>query len=109
MRADHDDFRLGPGRSDRHSRQSDDRVIAQGGHGFRHVAGALDGPFVILFQKDSLDEPDDCRLGGKDADDIGAAFDLAVEPFEAVGGSAASTNARRESPYRRGRRPRPRP
>jgi hypothetical protein len=34
-----------PDRSDRHGRQSDDGIIAQGGHGFqRHAAGALDDP-----------------------------------------------------------------
>src|ERR1700733_14859748 len=51
-------FRAGPGWSDDHCRQSDDGIIAQGGHGFqRHVAGALDRPFVILLQKDRADEP----------------------------------------------------
>jgi hypothetical protein len=48
--------------------------------------GALDGPFVVLFEKDGADEPDDGVVVGKDADDDGSAFDLAGEPFEAVGG-----------------------
>src|ERR1700722_18877416 len=79
-------FRAGPGWSDDHCRQSDDGIIAQGGHGFqRHVAGALDRPFVILLQKDRADEPDDSLVIWKDADDLGAPFDLAVEPFEAIG------------------------
>jgi hypothetical protein len=47
--------------------------------------GALDGPFVVLFEKDGADEPGDGVVVGKDADD-GSAFDLAGEPFEAVGG-----------------------
>ena len=83
---DHDDFRAGPDRSDSHSGQSDDRSIAQGGDRFQgHVAGALDGPFVVLLQEDGADEPDDRVVVGEDADDLGPPFDLAVEPFEAVG------------------------
>jgi hypothetical protein len=66
-------FRAGPGWLDDHCRQSDDGIIAQGGHGFqRHVAGALDRPFAILLQKDRADEPDDGLVIWKDADDLGA-------------------------------------
>jgi len=36
--------------------------------------------------EDCADEPYDRLVVGKDADDVGAAFDLAVEPFEAIGG-----------------------
>ena len=55
-----------PGWSDDHCGQSDDGVIAQGGHGFQgHVAGALDGPFVILLEQDCADEPDDGPSLGK--------------------------------------------
>src|SRR5271170_6301264 len=80
-------FRQGPGWSDDHSWQSDDGIIAQGGHGFqRHVTGALDGPFVVLLEEDSPDEPDDGVVVGENADDFGPALDLAVEPFETVGG-----------------------
>ncbi len=68
-------FRHGPGWSDDHGWQSDDGIIAQGGHGFqRHVPGALDGPFVVPFEEDSPDEPDDRRVVGKDADDVGPAL-----------------------------------
>ena len=67
-------FRQGPGWSDDHGWQSDDGIIAQGGDGFqRHIAGALDGPFVVLLQQDCADEPDDSLVVGKDADDVGAA------------------------------------
>jgi hypothetical protein len=60
--------------------------MAQGGHGFqRHVAGALDDPFVVLFQEDCADEPDDGVVVGEDADDLGPPFDFAVEPFESTG------------------------
>ena len=51
----------------------------------RHVTGPLDGPFVALFQ-DCADEPDDGVLVREDADDLGPPFDLAVEPFEPIGG-----------------------
>ena len=82
----HGEFRSGPGWSDDHCGRSDDRIIAQRRHGFqRHVAGALDGRFVVLFEQDRSDEPDDGVLVGEDADDVGPALDLAVEPFEAVG------------------------
>jgi len=54
--------------------QSDDRIIAQGGYGFQgHVAGALDGPFVVLFEQDRADEPADGVVVRKDADDISPA------------------------------------
>jgi len=33
------------------------------------MAGALDGPFVILFQEDRADETGDRGLVGNDADD----------------------------------------
>ena len=83
----HDHFRLGPGRSDSDGEQSDDGIVAQCRHRFkRHVASALHGPFVALLQEDGLDEPDDGVVVGEDADDLGAPFDLAVEPLESVGG-----------------------
>jgi hypothetical protein len=51
---------------DRHCRQSDEEIIAQGGHGFRgHVAGALDGPFVLVFEEDGADQADDGPSLGK--------------------------------------------
>jgi hypothetical protein len=62
-----------PDRSDGHGGQSDDGVIAQSGDGFqRHTAGALDGPFVVLFGQVRADEADDGLVVGKDADDVGA-------------------------------------
>ena len=42
---------------------------------------ALFGPFVVLFGQDGADEPDQRGPIGEDADDIGAAADLPVEPF----------------------------
>jgi len=39
-----------------HSREDDDGIVAQRRHGFkRHIAAALDGPFVALFHEDSAD------------------------------------------------------
>ena len=63
-------FRRGPDWSDDHGWQSHDGIIAQGGHGFQgHVAGALDGPFVVLFEQDRAHEPDEGVVVGEDADD----------------------------------------
>jgi hypothetical protein len=50
-----------------------------------HVAGSLNGPFVVLLEQECADEPDDGIVVGKDADDIGAALDLAVETFDGIG------------------------
>ncbi len=50
----------GAGLSDCHGGQDDDWIIADWGDGFQcHVAGALDGPFVVLFHEDGSDEADD--------------------------------------------------
>ena len=63
-----------------HGGQLDERIVAQRSHGFqRHVAGALDGPFVVLLEEDGTDEPDDGLIIGEDADDLGTALDLAVQ------------------------------
>ena len=52
--------------------------MAQRGDGFqRHVAGALDGPFVVLFEEEGADQADDGVVVGEDADDVGAPLDLA--------------------------------
>src|SRR5204863_352964 len=59
--------------------QLDEGIVAQRRDGFqRHVASALDGPFISLLEEDGADEPDDGGLVGEDADDLGAALDLAV-------------------------------
>ena len=82
----HHDRRPWPGLSGCHRRQSDDGIIADGRDGFqRHVAGALDCPFIILFQQDGPGEPDDGLVVGEDADDLGAALDLAVDALDRIG------------------------
>jgi len=43
----------------------------------------LFGPFVVLLGEDGADEPDQGVAVGEDADDVGAAADLPVEPFDA--------------------------
>ena len=50
------------------------------------VAGALDGPFIVLLEQDGADEAGDGGLVGEDADDFGAPLDLAVQSLERVGG-----------------------
>ena len=47
---------------------------------------ALLGPLVVLFGQDGADEADNGLAIGKNADDVGAAADLAVEPFVGVVG-----------------------
>ena len=66
--------------------QPDDRIVAQWCDSFQgHVAGALDRPFIVLFEQDGADEAGDCGLVWEDADDLGAALDLAVEPLQRIG------------------------
>ena len=63
--------------------QTDGRIIAQRRDGFQaHVACALHGPLIILFEQQRPDESDDGSLVGKDADHIAATLDLAVEALE---------------------------
>jgi hypothetical protein len=58
------------GRRAGHGWQADEWIIAQGCAGFQgHVSGALDGPFVILFEHQGADETDDGLVIGEDADD----------------------------------------
>ena len=61
-------------------------MIAHRGDCFQcHVSRPLDCPFVVLLQEQCADEADDGCFVGEDADDVAAAFDLAVEAFEGVG------------------------
>ncbi len=58
--------------------QTDGGIIAEGGDGFQgHVAGALDGPLIALFEQDGPDQARDRCFVGEDADKVGAALDLA--------------------------------
>ena len=66
--------------------QLDGGIMAQGSDGFQgHVASAVNGPFVVLLKQDSTGETSDGGLVGEDADDVGAAPDLAVEALQRVG------------------------
>ena len=68
-----------------HSGQADEWIGAHRRDCFqRHVAGALHGPFVVLFEEDGADEPGYGGLVGEDSDDLSATLDLAVEAFERV-------------------------
>ena len=53
------------------------------------VAADFD-PFVVLFGEHGADEADEGGAVGEDADDVGAAADLFVEPFlyPALGGGS---------------------
>ena len=69
----------------RDSREHDDGVVAQRRHGFKgRVARPLDCPFIVLFEEDGADQPGDGSFIGEDADDVGAPFDFAVEPFDRI-------------------------
>jgi len=69
-----------------HGGQLEDRIFAQWSDRFQgHVAGALDGPFIVLLEQDGADQAGDGVLIGEDADDLGAPLDLAVEPFQRIG------------------------
>jgi len=64
----------------RQGRQADEGIIAHRRDGFqRHVARTLDRPFIVLFEEDGADEPDQRSLVREDADDLGSALDLAIE------------------------------
>jgi hypothetical protein len=61
------------------------RIVADRREAFKaHVASA-DGPLIILFQHQRADHSNDGTIIGKNADDIRAAFDFAVEAFERIG------------------------
>jgi hypothetical protein len=100
--ADDDDFRGRPDWSDHHGWQSDDGVIAQGGHGFqRHVSSALDRPFVVLLEEDGADEPDDDVVVGADADDLGPALGRVKKECVTVAPSTVEAWARLSEEVRR--------
>ena len=54
--------------------------MAQCGDGFqRHVAGALHGPFVVVFQEERAHQAGDGGLVGEDAHDLGVPL---ISPFK---------------------------
>jgi hypothetical protein len=67
--------------------QADSGIIAHRSDGFqRHVAGALDSPFIVLLEQDGADQSVDSLLIGEDANNVGAALDLSVAPLLRIGG-----------------------
>lgn len=72
--------------SNSEGRQADDGIIADQSDAFQgDVARALEGPLVILLEQDRADETGDGSFVGKDADDLGPAFDLAVQALQRIG------------------------
>jgi hypothetical protein len=51
------------------------------GQDFEAKIAALLGPFVMLFGQDGANQPDHGGAIGKNADDVGAAADLPIEPL----------------------------
>ena len=73
--------------SDGHGGQADDGIITQRCDGFKgHVASPLHRPLVVLFEQDGADQANDGLFIGEDADDVGSARDLAVQPFSRSSG-----------------------
>ena len=69
------------------SRQTDSEIIANRREGFqRHVAPALNGQFLRLLHQDGAHEAADRGLVRKDADDVCAPLDLAVETLNRIRG-----------------------
>ena len=65
--------------------QTGGEIIAQRRDGFQaHVACALHGPLIILFEQQGTDESDDGSLIGEDADHVAASLDFTVEALEWV-------------------------
>jgi hypothetical protein len=58
--------------------------VRQLGHGLDAHIAMLELPFVVGLEQDGADQADDGCLGGKDADNVGAAFDLFVQAFQGV-------------------------
>ena len=44
----------------------------------------LNRPSIVVFQQQRADEAPDRIFVGEDTDDIGAPFDLTIEPFERI-------------------------
>lgn len=67
-----------------------------------HVAGAQDGPFIVLLQQPRADEACDGGLVGEDPHDLAAPLDLVVQAFEQVDegrGTAAAALKRSKSQH----------
>jgi hypothetical protein len=61
-------------------------VSLAGGEDFRaHVPAGL-GPFIVLLAQHGADEAGDSGAAGEDADHVGPAADLLVQPFLGVAG-----------------------
>ena len=62
-----------------------DHGLIELGHAFDLHISVLELPLVILLEQYGADEANDAVLVGEDADDIGTALDLLVQPLEWVG------------------------
>src|SRR5438067_5402046 len=58
---------------------------SQFGHDLNLHIAVLQLPFIVLLEQYRANQPNDGGLIGKNADHVGAAFDLFVEPLERVG------------------------
>ena len=61
-------------------------ILADGGNSFQRHVTACDRPFIVLLQHQCADEAADGWFVGENTDDIRAALDLLVQPFQRIGG-----------------------
>ena len=54
----------------------------------------MHGPFIILLEQNGADQPGDSVLVGEDADNVGAALDLAIKSFQWIGNRYEDRGAR---------------
>lgn len=67
-------------------RQADEGIIAHRGDCLKcHVAGSIDGPFIVLLEQQRSVPAHDGFIVGKDGDDLCARLDLAVQALDRVG------------------------
>ncbi len=65
--------------SGRHGGQTDVGIVANFGERFQGHVTTLQCPLVVLFKQQGANQAIDRSLVGKDADDVGAALDFAVQ------------------------------
>ena len=67
-------------------RHPDHGIIAQRRDGFQcHITPSLNGPFVVLLDRDRAHQPNDRLLIWKNADQFGATLDFPVQPLDWIG------------------------
>jgi len=71
-------------------------LLEERGERVEAQVAAPDEPFVVLLDHDHRRQPDERAVVREDADDVGAAADLAVEPVKRVRGTELARVVGRE-------------